>query len=228
MKIEKLEICKFFDVKTPFRGTEKSACYDLYMPKFTNEFIVAFCKRNKCFFDVLDNSTVFFRSESYDFETIDKSNSMSISDLEKYEKEYYDEDAYLIMSFFSNPEYYTIYHNCTIPSGIGFNIPENLYIDYAPRSSNFAAGYSSIKSVIDEDYTYGTGIQIVLINFDENEQAFLSIDINEDERISQFMVKEYINVEEIVVIDENDWNNKPEIITKRNYRSGGFGHTGKK
>lgn len=223
-KLEKLEICKFFDVKTPIRGTEKSACYDLYMPRLTEEFILAFCERNKCFFDVLNNSTVFFRSESYDFDSINKSN---LTKKQKFEKEYFDEEATLLMSFYTNNEIFEIYHNCTIPSGIGFNIPENCYIDYAPRSSNFANGYTSIKSVIDEDYTYGTGVQITMISFDTEEQCFSPVVLKEDERISQFMVKEYVPVDELVVIDENTWNEKPEIILKREYRSGGFGHTGK-
>ena len=229
MEIKKLEICKFFDVKTPIRGTKKSACYDLHIPRISNEFIIAFCKRNKCFFDILDNSTVFFISDNYDWEATEKIDESTLQKPEsKYERNYYDSDELnLIFCYYTTQKSYTVFRDCTIPSGIGFNIPENHYIDFAPRSSNFANGYTSIKSVIDEDYVFGTGIQINLLRYDFEEESFKCVTFEEDERIAQFMVKEYSPVEELIVIDECDWTKKPEICEKLTTRKGGFGHTGK-
>ena len=212
--IQSLQITKFFDVKTPVglvqRGedlTNYSIGIDLYMPKFTEEFLHILLEVNKklypniCYIEhpeegkivICDGDDLIAKILYY--KSLDEG------------KNYSETDGKII--FFSMLQ---------IPTGIGMNIPDWVWCEVRTKSSNFQNGFTEVHGTVDMNYTYGVGVQIC--PYDE-------LQIATDEKFSQLVFHEAVPVMEIIEVSQEDWNNKEEIKYKREKRTGGFGSTGK-
>lgn len=194
-----LRYCKFLDVKSPKLSDGLSVGVDLYLPRFNEKFFEAFNKVNTN------------EDEGICFELINEGRYKRI-----FEKSFrqdwiiYDTETDVIV----------ICHNCTIPSGVGIDIPMSYFMDLRPRSGCHKNNYTLILGTIDEDYTYGFGFQVLLYD------KFVSFE--KDTRIGQFLLIKGELVENMTEVNESDWNNDEVILKKRETRTGGFGSTGKK
>lgn len=198
-KNQHLRYCKFLDVNNPKLSDGLSVGVDLYLPRFNYAFFEAFKKVN----DNPEKSRDFRFSSSSRYEYIIENNTSA---------------NWLIYDILL--ERLTICHNCTIPSGIGIDIPRGYFMDLRPRSGCHKDDYTLILGTIDEDYTYGFGFQILL--YDK------CISFDKDIRIGQFLLIQGSLIDSMIEIDEDIWNNDKIIEHKRIMRKGGFGSTGKK
>jgi dUTPase len=126
---------------------------------------------------------------------------------------------------------FEIYENIQIPTGIGLVIPKGYHYNLRSKSSNFKNGFSVVEGLIDCNYTYGMGLQIVKFYdgfpIDKFYDGF-PININEEQKIAQLEILKDTIVESIVFIPEKEYNQLAEVRERRNFRTGGFGSTGKK
>ena len=209
--IEPLKFVKFLDIKSPIgiQQNEKeqfteyhSIGVDIYMPRPTKEFIYAILKSNK-------NSRLEYAGKEVDLNNF----SIFVDDIEG--------DVYNMLDFKNNKFY--IYRDIQIPTGLGLLIPKEYYVTVNPKSSNFAIGYSVIEGFIDCNYTYGMGVQLK-----KSTILFEPIELEPDQKFAQLILKksEFINTMNEISLDE--WNKHPEVIKRREIRTGGFGSTGKK
>lgn len=215
--IQSLQITKFFDVKTPVgisqRGediTNYSIGIDLYMPKFTEEFLQVLCEVNKklypniCYIEhpeegkilICDGDDLIARINYYQELAKNPSNK----------KEYSKTNG--TITFFSMLQ---------IPTGIGMNIPNWVWCEVRTKSSNFQNGYTEVHGTVDMNYTYGVGVQICPCD---------ELQIATDAKFSQLVFHEAVPVMKILEVSQKDWNNKEEIKYKREKRTGGFGSSG--
>lgn len=212
--IENLQITKFFDVKTPVglvqRGedlTNYSIGIDLYMPKFTEEFLQVLCNANKklysniCYIEYPEEGKITINNGD---ELIAKINYYKCLEEGKgYSK------TNGTITFFSLLQ---------IPTGIGINIPDWVWCEVRTKSSNFQNGYTEIHGTVDMNYTYGVGVQICPCD---------ELQIATDEKFSQLVFHEAVPIMQISEVSQEDWNNMEEIKYKREKRTGGFGSQGK-
>ena len=212
--IENLQITKFFDVKTPVgisqRGeeiTNYSIGIDLYMPKFTEEFLHALSEANKklysniCYIHHPDEGKIVMCNGDDLLAKILYYKSLDEG------KEYSETDGTLIISA-----------PLQIPTGIGMNIPDWVWCEVRTKSSNFSNAYTEVHGTVDMNYTYGVGVQILPCD---------DVKIKTDEKFSQLVFHEAVPVMQISEVFQEDWNNMEEIKYKREKRTGGFGSTGK-
>ena len=202
--IENLKITKFFDVKTPVglvkRGESLdnySIGVDLYVPKFTDEFVKALCEANKL----------------YNLEPL-------ISD--EYNIDFYDINKIpndIIASINKATGTLIIHKQLQIPTGIGMIIPPNYWCEVRTKSSNFQNYWTEVHGTVDMNYTYGVGVQIIPT------KPFIKI--AEDQKFAQLVMHEAVPICNIEEVPNNEWEELEEVKMRRQKRTGGFGHTGK-
>jgi len=197
-----LMFTKFFDVKSPLGLTqnekEKNAKFhsvgvDMYMPILTDKFIAEILKNNK------------------DLATTNEVDSIKLDFIDVNSGD-------IVMRYFSDT--YFIHKNIQIPTGIGILIPEGYNIDIRSKSSNYKNYYTSITGLIDENYTYGMGVQIVLIDK-------FPIVIKPNEKFAQIELKKSNFIEVMTEIDLKQWENLDTVKERRENRKGGFGSSKK-
>jgi len=209
--IEPLKFTKFFSIKSPI-GVEQnekeqfteyhSIGVDIYMPKPTKEFVDAILKSNK-------NSRLGQVGKVFDSSYF----SIYIDDIDG-------NNIYNLLDF-KNGKYY-IYSDIQIPTGLGLLIPKEYYVTVNPKSSNFTIGYTVVEGFIDCNYTYGMGVQLKkLITFIE------PIELEPDQKFAQLILKKSEFITKMHEMSLDDWNKHPEILARREIRTGGFGNTGK-
>lgn len=193
-----LNFVKFFDVKSPLgilqNENELNAEYN------SIGVDLYFPKFSKEFFDAIIK---------YDDNLIIDNNSIRNKKNDR------------IILTFNNGIYY-IYNDIQIPTGIGILIPKDYYITNNSKSSNFKNNYYSIRGIIDENYTYGIGCQIIKNSSNPNR-----LEIYENEKFCQIILHKANFITNMSEIKLSDWENNIEIISRRKNRKGGFGTTGK-
>lgn len=140
----KLKFTKFVDVLSPLGinqqnlsgivSTYPNVGVDLYMPKFTEEFINEIIKANDgCILQSYIN--------------------------EPPEEQFFEiyRDGEIVM-YFEQGKYY-INDKIQIPSGIGILIPTGYHLELLPKSSAFHNEFELTLGLIDACYTYGFGFQ---------------------------------------------------------------------
>jgi dUTPase len=247
----KLDYVKFFDVKSPKGVIDKahddgkiidhsydfssityydidwSIGVDLYMPRPTQAFIIelfkTFCKKvhvNEAQLSIWSSDNIskaykynyaHNKGESWPTDILTGNLEFCIT-VERYRK---------VIEFNFLKYLYSIYTDIQIPMGIGFDIPEGYYLVVDSKSGSFSKGFTIVPGKIDENYTYGTGAQILLIDN-------LPITIKPDEKVEQLILKkaEYIGV--MNELSMEDYEKIPRVQERRRVRTGGFGSTDKK
>lgn len=214
--MEKIQVTKLFDVNSPVgakqRGeTQKnySIGTDLYMPKDTETFRRAFYKANQELHQGL---------EVYTYEANNKRQTTFVVPESPYQK------GYVVMTIEtdldSSESIYEIHENCQIPSGIAFNFPHTVWGEVRSKSSNFKNGFTVIHGTVDCNYTYGVGIQLVLLRKN-------SICLESDQKIAQIVLHKAEPIYNIEVLEQKVFDNLQTIQEYRKVRDGGFGSTGK-
>jgi dUTPase len=201
-----MSFTKFFDVKSPLGISQKDSAkneyqsigVDIYMPKPTMGFVEALIASNA---DTIVSGLVKDR----------KTNLVQSFAIQRKSE--------TLLRYTFEGEYH-IFNDIQIPSGIGLLIPQGFYVDLRSKSSNFKNGFTSITGLIDEDYTYGMGIQIVLLNG-------ATIILKPDEKVSQLVLKKSYEIHHFNEIPLTNWDKLKDVNDRRKSRSGGFGHTGK-
>lgn len=120
-----------------------------------------------------------------------------------------------------------IYSAINIPTGIALNLPEGIGAVIDNRSSNFNNNFNVVAGYIDNEYTYGIGVQLFPI-----EKSLLNIlnikpavTINTGNRIAQVIFQTLLDTRLTVNSIEN-FDKSGTVQKKRNIRVGGFGSTG--
>lgn len=215
--MKKLKITKFFDTKTPIgliqRGetTENySIGTDLYMPKDTDDFRAEFLKANG---EIYKGLTV----------NISESTESRLTEF-VYPRYIGDRDCNCVLMTINtdlkeNKSEFTIYQNCQIPSGIGFVLDPSVWLEVRSKSSNFKNSFTVVHGTVDHNYTYGTGIQLILLRD--------KITLESDQKIAQVVLHKAEPIETIEEVQLKDFENLEEVNKYRTKRTGGFGSGGK-
>lgn len=202
-----LKFTKFLDVKSPI-GVEQrekedlSIGIDLFMPEANEEFFNQILNANKEKYFRLE--LIKRGSEEEGFLIIEKGLN----------------DRTLISYNFRDKEY-QIYDDIQIPTGIGIDIPEGYHLVNRSKSSNFKNNFTSVEGLIDFNYTYGMGIQLILLD------KYSNVTLKPDEKVSQILLEKSNPITKLDFIPLEEWNELETIKQKRNQRSGGFGSTTK-
>ena len=144
--IQDIKCTRFFAVKMPegiLTKGESISNYsigcDLFMPKFTKEFIEA----------------VLASNPHLEFEQKEKVGAFK--DKSSHE---------LFMEYnFDNGKYWILRH-IQIPTGIAMLIPDDYWVEIRSKSSNFKNNFTIVHGTVDMNYTYGMGAQLMLLNPD--------------------------------------------------------------
>lgn len=193
---------KFLDIQSPVGieqnekeifGEFHSIGVDIYFPKPTKDFIAAILKSNKNAH--IDN--ISKNPEIINFQIINNKG--------------------ILLAYEDNK--YTIYQNIQIPTGLGILIPKDYYLTVNPKSSNFQNGYTVIEGFIDENYTYGMGVQIILL-----EEKLI---LEPNQKFAQLLLKKSNFIDKLTEIPLNEWEELVCVRMRREVRTGGFGTTGK-
>lgn len=200
-----LQFAKFLDIKSPLgayqleqEGEFSPVGVDIYFPRPTKKFFDAIIEANK---------------------------NLHINHYDKISNEcaIYDEINDLQFGYDSERKQYVIYTNkIQIPTGLGILIPLDYHIDLRSKSSNFKNGYTEVTGLIDADYTFGFGVQIININENNTRLCFYP-----DEKFAQLVLRKTHFIEKMTEIPLDEWEKDERILTRRKTRTGGFGHTGK-
>jgi dUTPase len=203
-----LQFVKFMDVKSPV-GIEQnsneigsefhSIGVDIYVPMPTKEFVNTILSSNKGF--------------ELDPVSFGKIINNYIESFEIYNNEK------LILKFFENKYY--IYDNIQIPAGLGILIPKNYFLTMNSKSSNFGLNYTIIEGFIDENYTYGMGVQLNVLNKN------LVVELEPNQKFSQLILRKSEFMNSLKEIKLDDWEKLDEVKKRRVNRKGGFGSSGK-
>lgn len=144
--IQDIKCTRFFAVKMPegiLTKGESISNYsigcDLFMPKFTKEFIEAILASNP----------------QLEFEQKDKVGAFKDKSSHELYMEYN----------FDNGKYWILRH-IQIPTGIAMLIPDDYWVEIRSKSSNFKNNFTIVHGTVDMNYTYGMGAQLMLLNPD--------------------------------------------------------------
>ena len=144
--IQDIKCTRFFAVKMPegiLTKGESISNYsigcDLFMPKFTKEFIEAVLASNpQLEFEQKEQVGKFRNKQSHE----------------------------LYMEYnFDNGKYWILRH-IQIPTGIAMLIPDDYWVEIRSKSSNFKNNFTIVHGTVDMNYTYGMGAQLMLLNPD--------------------------------------------------------------
>lgn len=200
-----LNFTKFLDVQSPFGILQRenpnhpyqSIGIDMYLPRVDDRFIDGIVERNK---------------------------NCKVINIEKNDKDvitYFEVFGYRkTVMFFENGKF-TINKKIQLPSGIGIEIPRGYHADLRSKSGNFGNEFTQVTGLIDCNYTYGMGFQIIPV------QPDIKVELEVNQKIAQFVL---VKSEEILSLNElsnTEWEEKIEIQQRRETRIDGFGHTGK-
>lgn len=216
--MEKIKITKFFDVKQPIglqARNESAINYnigsDLYMPYDTEAFRAAFLQANCEMYmnlQVNTSETINYRISEFTYNCCD-----GIS-----------ENAAVLMrvetDLCTNKSIYQIFENCQIPSGIGFLLSKSIWLEVRSKSSNFKNGFTVVHGTVDMNYTYGVGIQLILLKQD-------SIILESEQKIAQVVLQKAVPINSLEFIERKEFENDKTVLKYRNKRVGGFGSGGK-
>ena len=214
--MEKIQVTKLFDVNSPLgakqRGeTQKnySIGTDLYMPKDTQAFRRAFYEANQELHEGL---------EMYTYETTTERMTTFVVPETRYQEGY----AVMVIrtNMMTNNSTFEIHENCQIPSGIAFNFPHTVLGEIRSKSSNFKNGFTIIHGTADCNYTYGVGMQLVILDMDH-------ITLESDQKVAQIVLHKAEPIYNIEVLEQKAFDNLPTVQEYRKVRDGGFGSTGK-
>jgi dUTPase len=200
-----VQFTKFLDIKSPIgayqleqEGEFSPVGVDIYFPR-----------PGRAFFDALITANKNLHIDNYDIHT--------------HECSIYDNINELQFGYDAERKQYIIYTNkIQIPTGLGILIPLDYHIDLRSKSSNFKNGYTEVTGLIDADYTFGFGVQI--INITENNSR---ICFHPDEKFAQLVLRKTHFIDKMTEIPLDEWENDERILRRRKTRTGGFGHTGK-
>lgn len=212
-----LSFTKFLDVKSPLGYSQKETAkcpfqsigVDLYMPKPTLKFVEGLIVSN---IDSFENKYVL-GEHKFTQESIDSNGKLDL--LESFK--IVDSNGDMFIEFTNGK--YIIADKIQIPSGVGILIPEDYWADLRSKSGNFKNNYTVIHGTIDEDYTYGMGMQIIPLT--------TYIQFMPDEKISQFVLVKGNKIETMLELTNEEWSHNLDVVKRRLSRQGGFGHTGK-
>lgn len=144
--IQDIKCTRFFAVKMPegiLTKGESISNYsigcDLFMPKFTKEFIEA----------------VLASNPQLEYEQKDKVGAFKDKNSHELYMEYN----------FDNGKYWILRH-IQIPTGIAMLIPDDYWVEIRSKSSNFKNNFTIVHGTVDMNYTYGMGAQLMLLNPD--------------------------------------------------------------
>ena len=234
-----MKITKMFNVLTPTISTKKSIGCDFFVPEITEAFLKAFQDKPNCFHRVEIKRDEFTR----DFIDEDVNMFFDKDMVEKFYKLVNDykealeqgicprtNSALEVLKIFVDCHvalkiYPKRKNNCieirqplTIPTGICFDLPEDVFTIMCPKSSNIHNGYRVIHNTIDEDYVFGVGVQVEPVN------RVFKLSVNQKLAQAIFMKKSVdVFFEEM---SNNDFNELETVKQKKKYRQGGFGSTG--
>ena len=144
--IQDIKCTRFFVVKMPegvLTKNESISNYsigcDLFMPKFTKEFIDAVLASNPHLeYEQKEQVGKFKNKQSHE----------------------------LYMEYnFDNGKYWILRH-IQIPTGIAMLIPDDYWVEIRSKSSNFKNNFTIVHGTVDMNYTYGMGAQLMLLNPD--------------------------------------------------------------
>lgn len=216
--MEKIKITKFFDVKQPIglQARDESATNynigsDLYMPYDTEAFRAAFLQANCEMYmnlQVNTSETINYRISEFTYNCCD-----GISE----------NDAVLMRvetDLRTNKSIYQIFENCQIPSGIGFLLSKSVWLEVRSKSSNFKNGFTVVHGTVDMNYTYGVGIQLILLKQD-------SIILESEQKIAQVVLQKAVPINSLEFVELKEFENDKTVLKYRNKRVGGFGSGGK-
>lgn len=210
--MKSLKVTKFFDVKTPIGFNQRletaenySIGSDLYMPKDTEQFRSEFLKVNGEIYkglqmNVSENSERRITEFVYPGHIGDYSLMRIETDLKENKSEF------------------NIYQNCQIPSGIGFLLDPVVWLEVRSKSSNFKNSFTVVHGTVDHNYTYGVGIQLILLAD--------KITLESDQKIAQVVLHKAEAIEHIEEIKLDSFESLDEVKNYRKKRIGGFGSTG--
>ena len=142
--IQDIKCTRFFAVKMPegiLTKNESISNYsigcDLFMPKFTKEFIEAVLASNTQLEYELEGEVGTFKHKG---------------------------SLELFMKYNFNTREYVLFKNIQIPTGIAMLIPDDYWVEIRSKSSNFKNNFTIVHGTVDMNYTYGMGAQIVLLD----------------------------------------------------------------
>lgn len=214
--MKKLKVTKFFDVNTPIGFLQRgetpenhSIGSDLYMPKDSNQFRSEFLKVNGEIYkglqmNVSENSERRITEFVYPGYIDDLNCNCLLMTIETDLKE--------------NKSEFNIYQNCQIPSGIGFVLDPVIWLEVRSKSSNFKNSFTVVHGTVDHNYTYGVGIQLILLCD--------KITLESDQKIAQVVLHKAEAIEHIETIKLDSFESLDEVKNYRKKRTGGFGSTG--
>lgn len=202
--IESLKITTFFPVEHP-KGILQRNCdtdnysvgIDLAFPEPTEQFMDAIIQANSKYYN---SNLVITQSTRGDWEIINRGNKLI-----EYNKEH---------------NFYSICSNLTIPTGVGFDIPKHIWFEVRTKSGNFGNKFQSIHGVIDMNYTYGIGVQLIPID------DIKLVVIKPGQGFAQVIAHEGIPVMNIEHLHVEEFEKLESVKNKRDVRTGGFGSTG--
>lgn len=216
--MEKIKITKFFDVKQPIglqARNESAINYnigsDLYMPYDTEAFRAAFLQANCEMYSNLQvntSETINYRISEFTYNCCDviMENAAVLMHIET--------------DLTTNKSIYQIFDNCQIPSGIGFLLSKSIWLEVRSKSSNFKNGFTVVHGTVDMNYTYGVGIQLILLKLD-------SIILESEQKIAQVVLQKAVPINSLEFVELKEFENDKTVLKYRNKRVGGFGSGGK-
>ena len=203
-KLTELSSTKILDVQTMKFGTDLDSGYDLYIPKFNEDFFKQLKKRNP------EYSYRDLILDTYDA-NIENKKILSIIVINKH--------GNTVMRY-SNSIFH-IFKPITIPTGLQFLLPDGYYGELRNRSLNFGKNFDVKTGIIDNSYTFDTGFQLTPIDFE------YEVKLETETRIGQIILLPLYKPNHVHHVFEHFEKLGP-VISKRKYRSGGFGSTGTK
>lgn len=234
-----MKITKILDVLTPVISTKKSIGCDFHVPVVNEQFLNTFMMKPNNFHRV-DITRNDFTKEFVDEDVVLFFDKNTVEQFYKAKDEYHDAlqngtcpltasklvilkimiECHSALKVFPKRKKNNIEirRPLTMPTGICFDLPLDVFMLMVPKSSNIYNGYRVIHNTIDEDYVFGVGVQVEPVN------KFFNLTSNQKLAQAIFMKK---SVD--VLFDElpfTDFENLDSVKIKKQYRQGGFGSTG--
>lgn len=237
-----MKISKTLNVKTPEISTLGSVGLDLFVPVFDDKFINWFMQKpNNLYMFEIDgiksklarkivgkeklivylskNDVDSFNKALNDYRKAitEKENCPNTQTKLIVLKNYINIHSILILNIKNSKSELIVNKPVTIPTGIMFDMPKDIFIDIRGKSSSMYLGYRVIYSTIDSDYTYPIGVQIEPIEH--------SFTLYENQKFAQAVLMKKFE-EKLELIDSENFESSENVINKRKIRNGGFGSTG--
>lgn len=227
--LDELNTTKVLDVQSMKFGSEHDAGYDMYVPKFTTEFLKALLthpsnKKINTFLCVLDNGdTVDNFAKLAEFELVFEIESLFLYETVNVENPSNGDRIHTrstpVLSYQNKT--INVFDLVSIPTGLQLLLPKNVWGEMCNRSSNFAKNLNVVIGYIDNPYTYLTAFQIHPINF--GKPAVFEAET----RIAQLILRPHIKPL-YIHHSYQSFEEDSTVKYRREKRDGGFGSTGSK